>query len=604
MDGYHNFKLVRLSGRLADAGAVVVALMGTAALVGWTFGIETLRSFLHPNRIAMNPMTAVGFVLCGVALWLERPATAAHWRTLAARVMAGVVMFIAAARLIDYYGPIHLPFAIDRLLFPATANTMAPNTAICFFLAGLALLMLDLPIARRHLASQAPALACGTLALFSLTGYLYDIVALYRISTFIPMAINTSATFAVLAAAILLARPFREPVAVLVSSTSGGTLARQILPVVLITPLVLGWICMVGEHRDLYSSDFAISLFAIGSVLIFVIVGWWSAVKIERIDAERQRAHDTIQRQNIELEDAIQSERDTHAALKQTQSTLVQTEKLAALGQLVAGVAHEINNPLAFVSNNVAVLQRDAASIVELLMEYRAADGLIRAHDPALAQKLKEASEWIDLDYTAGNLREVAERCREGLRRIQQIVKDLRDFARIDDNCIEEADLNRSLQSTINIVRGQARKKQLRIIEDLGTLPILKCYPAKINQVVLNLLTNAIDASVDGGVIKVATRAADDEVHIEVTDTGHGIDPAIVERIFDPFFTTKKQGEGMGLGLSISYGIVRDHGGAIEVQSKPGEGATFRVRLPTKPRFRSTDGASASDDLPQETARS
>jgi signal transduction histidine kinase len=262
---------------------------------------------------------------------------------------------------------------------------------------------------------------------------------------------------------------------------------------------------------------------------------------------------------------------------------MVQAEKMAALGQMVAGVAHEINNPLSFVSNNVAVLQRDLRGILRLLELYGQADATIEQANFELIVQIREVSKEMDLAYAMGNLQEMLTRSRDGLKRIQQIVKDLRDFARLDESDLSEVNLNDGIQSTITIIQGHAKKHGVRLISDLGTLPSVLCYPAKVNQVVMNLLSNAIDASGPDGQVTVRTRADNDAtVRIEVSDTGTGIEPAIRERIFDPFFTTKPTGQGTGLGLSISYGIVRDHNGTIDVQSEMGKGSTFTVSLPVK----------------------
>jgi signal transduction histidine kinase len=261
----------------------------------------------------------------------------------------------------------------------------------------------------------------------------------------------------------------------------------------------------------------------------------------------------------------------------------VQSEKLAALGQLVAGVAHEINNPLSYVSNNVAVLQRDVRALRELVAVYQQAEDLLQAQRPELHARARELAEAMDLAYTLDNLEGLMARSREGLKRIQQIVKDLRDFARLDESDLYEIDLNAGIESTVNIVRGQAKKQQVALELDLGPVPGVTCYPAKINQVVLNLVTNALDATPPGGKVTVGTRAQDGQVEIFVADTGSGIDPAIRDRIFDPFFTTKPQGKGTGLGLSISYGIVQAHKGTIDFESTPGQGTRFRVLLPRKP---------------------
>jgi len=287
--------------------------------------------------------------------------------------------------------------------------------------------------------------------------------------------------------------------------------------------------------------------------------------------------------QNRQLIRTQGSERAAHEALKRTQGQLVQTEKLASLGQMVAGIAHEVNNPLAFVLNNMAVMQRDLTAMVGLMQLYRQGDAILAAAQPDLHQQIQDEARRIDIDYTLTELNELVTRSREGLKRIEQIVRDLRDFARMDALEISAADINAGLKSTVNIIEPRARHKEVGITLQLAPLPPVMCFPAKINQVIMNLLSNAIDASPAGAQVLVRTAVQDDMVEISVADHGSGIDPAVCSRIFDPFFTTKPQGKGLGLGLSISYGIVRDHGGDIEVQSAPGRGATFTVRIPVHP---------------------
>jgi PAS domain S-box-containing protein len=296
---------------------------------------------------------------------------------------------------------------------------------------------------------------------------------------------------------------------------------------------------------------------------------------------ERKRAEEQRRLQCELLEQAIRSERQTHEALLRAEGQLVQAEKLTALGQMVAGVAHEINNPLAFVTNNIAVLGREAHHLQEIVRLFLEGQKTLAIHQPELNARICDRAERIDLEYVLGSLDGLITRSGEGLRRIRQIVKDLRDFARLDESDLKEVDLNEGIISTVNIILGRAKTQNVELEMDLAPLPLVTCYPGKINQVVLNLISNAIDACPNGGKITVKAHPdGDGMVAIHVLDTGHGIPPAIRDKIFDPFFTTKPIGQGTGLGLSISYGIVQSHGGGIEVKSDSGQGTEFIVRLP------------------------
>jgi signal transduction histidine kinase len=301
------------------------------------------------------------------------------------------------------------------------------------------------------------------------------------------------------------------------------------------------------------------------------------------LNQQYQAIANTLRKLNTQLQGSIESERKAHEALKQAQVQLVQTEKLASLGQMVAGVAHEINNPLAFVINNVAVLQRDLKAIGDLVRMYQEADSGLAAHQPELLARIRDFAEQIDLAYTLENFDKLLVRSRDGLKRIQQIVCDLRIFARLDESDLHAVDLNDGIRSTLHMLGNRADAKQVQLAADLAPLPLVACYPAKMNQVVLNLVANAIDASPAGQTVTVRTCPAANGVEIHIIDHGCGIDPAIRDKIFDPFFTTKPQGQGTGLGLSISHGTVKAHGGRIEVDSVPGQGAHFTVHLPLEP---------------------
>jgi PAS domain S-box-containing protein len=295
---------------------------------------------------------------------------------------------------------------------------------------------------------------------------------------------------------------------------------------------------------------------------------------------DRKETETQLAAQNELLERAMKAERETNAALKRAQALMVQNEKMAGLGNMVAGVAHEINNPLAFITNNVAVLRRDFDEICQLVRLYEAAGSVVAREAPELERQICALRDRVEMPETLASLPGLLARTAEGLKRISQIVNDLRLFARLDEGEVNEADLDAGIRSTATIIQGHAKDKEVSLQLELEPLPRVTCNAARVNQVVMNLLSNAIDACPPGGTVTVRTGLEDHHARIDVIDDGHGISPAIRDRIFDPFFTTKPIGKGTGLGLSISYGIVQDHGGTIEVDSTPGHGSRFTVRLP------------------------
>ena len=266
--------------------------------------------------------------------------------------------------------------------------------------------------------------------------------------------------------------------------------------------------------------------------------------------------------------------------LRETQAALVQSEKLASLGQLAAGMAHEINNPVAYITNNLAVLNRDVRSVIEVLQMYRSGQDALERADPALAAEVARLVEECDLAWVQENVPRLFDASLEGLRRVRDIIINLRDFARLDEAELDELDLNAALASTVEVLRHEIEEKQISLRTCFGELPQVVCHPGKINQVFHILLLNAIQASESKGTIELRTAASGNEALVDVQDQGCGIDATHLPRIFEPFFTTKPVGRGTGLGLSICYGIISDHGGSIEVDSQVGRGSTFRVRLP------------------------
>jgi signal transduction histidine kinase len=267
--------------------------------------------------------------------------------------------------------------------------------------------------------------------------------------------------------------------------------------------------------------------------------------------------------------------------LRETQAALVQSEQLASLGRLAAGVAHEINNPISYVINNLATLRRETQSALKLLDKYGEGQAALAHTEPELAAEVTRLEEEMDLSYFRQNLGGMFDSSADGLRRIRSIVQDLRDFARLDEAEFKEVDLNDALKSTLVALRHELDQNAIRVNTTLEGLPPVACQPAKINQVFLNVLRNAIQASAREGLIEVRSRRdGENAVLVEIADQGGGISPEHLPHIFEPFFTTKPVGCGTGLGLSVSFGIVREHNGSLDVESAVGRGSIFRIRLP------------------------
>jgi signal transduction histidine kinase len=274
---------------------------------------------------------------------------------------------------------------------------------------------------------------------------------------------------------------------------------------------------------------------------------------------------------------------DQNRQLREAQAALVQSAKLASVGQLAAGVAHEINNPVAFVANNLAVLKRDVTALVELLRLYRAEQDGAPDASTTLRKQIEQLEMACDIPWLEENLPQLFATSQAGLARVRQIVSRLKDFAHLDEAEIDRLEIEDAIHATTGLLRREIEQKQLTIVTDLAPLPLLWCHPGKINQVLHSLLLNAIQASSPGKSIYIRTKSEQGGALIEVEDHGTGIDAANLPHLFEPFYTTKPIGQGAGLGLAMSYGVVRDHGGTIHVTSEVGRGSTFRVWLPWQP---------------------
>lgn len=297
-------------------------------------------------------------------------------------------------------------------------------------------------------------------------------------------------------------------------------------------------------------------------------------------------AHDITETKRIEA--ALKKEKEEQAELnkklQEARDQLLQSEKMASIGQLAAGVAHEINNPIGYVNSNLGVLNSYVEQFLILLNAYAEADTLI-AQQPELHNKISDLKNKCDLNYLKEDVLQLISESSEGIKRVKQIVQDLKDFSHVDEAKWDHADIHKGIDSTLNMVNSEIKYKA-NVVKEYGDLPPVECLSSQLNQVFMNLLVNAAQAIESKGTIYIRTGIQGEEAWVEIADTGAGIPPENINRIFDPFFTTKPVGQGTGLGLSLCYGIVKKHQGKIEVESTIGQGTKFRIRLPvTQARY-------------------
>ncbi len=271
--------------------------------------------------------------------------------------------------------------------------------------------------------------------------------------------------------------------------------------------------------------------------------------------------------------------------LGEAQSQLLQSEKMASIGQLAAGVAHEINNPVGFVNSNLGALQHYADDLLKLLAAYERIEGSLADE---VQQEIKLLKKEVDVAYLREDIGNLLIESLDGLQRVKRIVQDLKDFSHVDEAERQWASLESGLESTLRVVWNELKYK-VEVVKEYGNIPQIECFPSQLNQVFMNLLMNAVHSIEDHGRITIRTGQEQGNVWVEVEDTGKGIKPEHLGRIFEPFFTTKPVGKGTGLGLSLSYGIVQKHSGKIEVKSELGKGSVFKVVLPVQADANKTD---------------
>ena len=291
---------------------------------------------------------------------------------------------------------------------------------------------------------------------------------------------------------------------------------------------------------------------------------------IHQIGEQFNNMMHVLEAKNSELENA-------YAELKETQAQILQREKMASIGQLAAGVAHEINNPMGFISSNLGTLGKYTTKLTEFVnAQSRIVESL--KSEEALGS-LTELRKKLKLDYIIEDIGQLVKESLDGAERVKKIVQNLKSFSRVDETEYKLADINECIESTLNIAWNELKYKTT-VIKEYGEIPRLKCYPQQINQVFMNLLINAAQSIEKHGDINIKTWNVNGTVSISISDTGGGIPQDKINRIFEPFYTTKPVGQGTGLGLSITYDIVKKHKGEITVESEVGRGTTFTVTLP------------------------
>jgi signal transduction histidine kinase len=298
----------------------------------------------------------------------------------------------------------------------------------------------------------------------------------------------------------------------------------------------------------------------------------------EQLEERVKQRTDSLQQANLQLLANNEELKQLNEKLESAHTQLLQSEKMASIGQLAAGVAHEINNPVGFVNSNLGTLGKYITSMFNVIAAYETAEAKV---GPNTCPEVSQVKKTVDFNYLREDIPSLLKESQDGLARVTRIVQDLKDFSHVDESGWQCSNLEQGMDSTLNVVANEIKYKA-EVVKEYAGLPDVECMPSQLNQVFMNLLVNAAQAIDKKGTITVRTGKSGDEVWVEVQDTGKGIPAENLTRIFDPFFTTKPIGKGTGLGLSLSYGIVQKHHGRFEVKSEVGKGSTFRIWLPVR----------------------